>query len=492
MIVSTQLLAVAAAGLLLSLGCVIRGAAAAGDATQIDPAEPRVLRAGNVRMKFQDGQLRYMRVGDREIVRRIYFALRDERWETIHPRFTQASLNDHGDGFEILLSAECRRESVDYAWTGRITGTPDGTITFRARGVAGADFSSVRIGLCVLFGSSLAGESFQTFKAGDGTGPSSEGTFPHLVSPDLVAGKFCQLRYRSPEGYQVSCALQGAMFDMEDQRNWGDSSFKAYAPLPYGYPQVKKGEALEETVIIKTGDLRAVPQRSETVHFRPGEPIAKAKVPKLVAQSDAFVKAPEFVSINRNRAPYTDVPAVTWSYTSETHLPDDDTIMENPSALLDQAATIRSFNPDAALRAGPIHLRRSSAPVSAWAAEVMKNLALAGVEEACFDIPGGADAVLNDIAGHAGAAVLAIDPVAEPGSGEPAWAIQALAVREGEKTFVWLINRTAGKSRAMIDGARKPGNVVLLDPGGPATLKVDASGAIELTAYQVVRVEMGG
>src|SRR5258708_2214068 len=44
------------------------------------PAE--FLRAGPVRLKFADGELRYLRVGDKEIIRRIYFAVRAGNWDT--------------------------------------------------------------------------------------------------------------------------------------------------------------------------------------------------------------------------------------------------------------------------------------------------------------------------------------------------------------------------------------------------------------------------
>src|SRR4051794_3324508 len=36
---------------------------------------PRHLRAGPITLKFQDGQLRYLRVGEKEMIRRIYFGV---------------------------------------------------------------------------------------------------------------------------------------------------------------------------------------------------------------------------------------------------------------------------------------------------------------------------------------------------------------------------------------------------------------------------------
>ena len=41
------------------------------------------LRAGPLRMLYDNGGLRYIKWGEREILRRIYIALRDRNWETI-------------------------------------------------------------------------------------------------------------------------------------------------------------------------------------------------------------------------------------------------------------------------------------------------------------------------------------------------------------------------------------------------------------------------
>src|SRR5689334_8262477 len=64
-----------------------------------EAAEARELRAGPVRVKLADGQLRYIRVGDKEIIRRIYFAVRDDHWRTPMPQFTEYRVEDGQDHF---------------------------------------------------------------------------------------------------------------------------------------------------------------------------------------------------------------------------------------------------------------------------------------------------------------------------------------------------------------------------------------------------------
>ena len=50
-----------------------------------DLPEQRELRTGPLRMIFEQGDLRYVRLGDREILRRVYVAIRDRNWATVHP-----------------------------------------------------------------------------------------------------------------------------------------------------------------------------------------------------------------------------------------------------------------------------------------------------------------------------------------------------------------------------------------------------------------------
>jgi len=98
------------------------------------------LTAGPIRLKFQDGELRYLYVGDREIVRRVYFAVRDKLFDTVMPEFSRMEVRSEGGGFAIRLEAVCRGATADYRWTGEIAGTAEGRITFRWTGRPTARF----------------------------------------------------------------------------------------------------------------------------------------------------------------------------------------------------------------------------------------------------------------------------------------------------------------------------------------------------------------
>ena len=52
-----------------------------------------ILSAGPLTAEFETGDLRYIRLGDREIIRRIYAAVRDRNWRTISGQISDLTVN---------------------------------------------------------------------------------------------------------------------------------------------------------------------------------------------------------------------------------------------------------------------------------------------------------------------------------------------------------------------------------------------------------------
>ena len=220
------------------------------------------LTAGPVRLKFQDGELRYLYVGDREIVRRVYFAVRDSRWDTVMPELERVEFKRTGgrlpDQARRPLPATTSRISLGRGGRRR----PRASITFRVSGAAELPTSTPRaIGLNVLFGSdSLAGTAYQTT---DAAGQTTPGVFPLLVSPSLLTGKWTTLTYRTDRGMQVACRVTGADFGMEDQRNFGGQQLQSLQRPVVQYPSVPRARDAG-------GDAGAVPSGPTTPPTTPG------------------------------------------------------------------------------------------------------------------------------------------------------------------------------------------------------------------------------
>ncbi|MHB9024478.1 MAG: hypothetical protein ACYC7E_09915 [Armatimonadota bacterium] len=410
------------------------------------PGAPSYLFAGPLRLKFQDGELRYLRVGEREIVRRIYFAAREMDFDTAMPTFTKVDVQDGGDHFTIQLDAVCAGPTIDFRWHGIIEGTAEGKVTFSVQGLSPNGFQSPRVGICVLFGAeALAGTPYEV---ADTHGKTETGIFPHDVSPSLlVKQNFNTLRYRCEDGLEVRCAFTGRGSGMEDQRNYCDSSYKAYHSLEYPYPEVPAGMERSDSFTVEVSGAAHTSHGRKVIHvnLRQDEGHRLPLLPLETPSTDNLA----FVTLNTHRELYVGVEKITWAYNPSAHLPDNDMFMENVSAIVDQARTVRSFAPEAKIRIDPIHFdwpHPHTAPdprigkpfAAAWTAAMLVFLARAGVDEAVFAVgPGPSEDFLRHLRRFAGHPVRIVDisgPYPQP--------VQALAIEDGNTVHIWLINTT--------------------------------------------------
>jgi len=439
----------------MALGFWPKAANCAEPAMQNAGAESRELRAGPVRLKLADGQLRYVRLGDKEIIRRVYFAVRDDHWRTPMPQFTEYRVEDGQDHFTVHLSATCKLDQIDYRWTGTITGTPDGRVEFEAGGAPAADFRSNRIGFCILYGiPSLLGQPFTT----EGPTAMAKGVFPQLASPSLVARQFRKLAYTTPQGMTVTTTVDGAVCDMEDQRNWGDTSWKEYAPLPYAYPIAPKGKELRQKVTITVAGFDSSARRTpeEQILLKLGNASPGLRIPRIVP-ADALKGAAGFSDVNMHRDRFKGQSQVVWAYTPAEHLPDRDNLMDNVPGVMYQAQAAHAFAPQAKLGVGPVsfapekwpgHEPPDSAPyAAAWAAGFVQYAAMGGVEQVAFELGHGpAEAIIRDLQSHQG------QPVRVADSSRPDVPVSALSVEADGAQTVWVANRTGAPVEIMLEG----------------------------------------
>jgi hypothetical protein len=211
---------------------------------------PREVRAGPVTALLDGAFLRRIKVGPHELLRGVYAAVRDQNWGTVEPTFGRYELDEAADSFRLRFTAEHRQGEVDFVWDGEYVGEPSGRIVFRFDGVARSAFRKNRIGFCVLHPPELAGTPYVRETP---AGPIGE-RFPEQISPRRDISDMAALRYAvGPVG--VELRFEGDLFDMEDQRNWTDASYKTFCtPLARPYPvQMAAGQRISQTVTL---DLR--------------------------------------------------------------------------------------------------------------------------------------------------------------------------------------------------------------------------------------------
>ncbi len=200
------------------------------------PLPPCVrLWAGPLSLVYQAGDIRYLTLGDREILRRVYVAVRDPNWGTIPATLDNVCILRRAHSFEIRYDARHRHGTTDFAWHGRIVGEPNGTIIFDMAGEALSTFRYNRIGFCVLH---PMAECSGTECVVEHTDAALEpGAFPREISPHQPFRQIGAIRHRVTDNVWARVEMTGDTFEMEDQRNWTDASFKTYnTPLHLPFP----------------------------------------------------------------------------------------------------------------------------------------------------------------------------------------------------------------------------------------------------------------
>jgi len=211
------------------------------------------LRAGPLSLIYEDGDLRYIKLGDHEILRRIYVAVRDRNWGTVLPRYSNVQMEIGEASFRITYEVENRQGEIDFFWQGTITGEADGTILFTMDGTARSTFWRNRIGFCILHPAECAGAP-AVVEHVDGT--TERGTLPIYIVPDQPVLPFAEMRAMAHQvrpGVWAEVRFSGDIFEMEDQRNWTDASYKTFCtPLRLPYPvEIKAGTRVVQAVTLR-------------------------------------------------------------------------------------------------------------------------------------------------------------------------------------------------------------------------------------------------
>jgi hypothetical protein len=212
--------------------------------------ETRELQAGSLSLLYEDGGIRYVRWGAREILRRVYVAVRDRHWGTVPTVLSDLRINAGADSFDLSFNADCSRGDIQFGWRGTIKGDNKGTIVFSMEGEAKSTFHRNRIGFCVLHPiKECAGRPVIIERV---SGAINRGSFPRYVWAQQPFMDLKSLSHEVAPGVRARVAFEGDIFETEDQRNWADASYKTYStPLKLPFPvEVMKGTLISQKVTL--------------------------------------------------------------------------------------------------------------------------------------------------------------------------------------------------------------------------------------------------
>ena len=217
-----------------------------------DPHVPaRILHAGSLVCLYQAGAIRQIKAGEDEILRMIYPAIRDQNWGTVPGTISGEQIEEHKDSFSIRYDCRYSEGDIDYISTVRITGTKDNLLTFSMQGEAFSSFLKNRLGLNILH--PIRECAWRICKVTTHDGREYHAEFPVDISPHQPMKDIRSMAWTVGGDIHAFLELSGEVFEMEDQRNWTDASYKTYCtPLELPFPViVEKGKTLYQEVSLK-------------------------------------------------------------------------------------------------------------------------------------------------------------------------------------------------------------------------------------------------
>lgn len=196
----------------------------------------------------------------RPILRGVRAAVRDRGWRTVPVSALSFATTGNSAALSLL------HEGLGARVASRLqVGAVADELEIAWEGVNETDFDACRIGLVVLHNPSDAGRAV-TVTHSDGS--MQDAAFPVAISPHQPLTDIRALRAGA-----VTLRFDGDVFEMEDQRNWSDASFKTYGrPLALPYPyRVAAGEIVRQSLRIRVegSETDAAAQADAAIELRP-------------------------------------------------------------------------------------------------------------------------------------------------------------------------------------------------------------------------------
>ena len=197
-------------------------------------------------LELRGDELADIRRGGNVILRAVRAVVRDHGWNTV-PTIVTATESEEGS-----LRLHLRHEGLGAQLLSTLTIETSGgelRIAWDAENLR--DFSTCRTGLVVLHPASDAGRRV-TVTHSDGM--TEQTAFPTRISPHQPIMDIRALQVHAPDDADAVTTLRfdGDVFEMEDQRNWSDASFKTYSrplDLPYPYPMAA-GDRVRQSITV--------------------------------------------------------------------------------------------------------------------------------------------------------------------------------------------------------------------------------------------------
>ncbi len=192
------------------------------------------LNAGPLALTLRGLKLWNLRSAGVELWHGVAFLFRDADWGTPEPIIEHIESTRSDLAFDLRIAGRFAVDPV-IDFTLHIDGDPTGRVTVTGEAIPRGDIRASRIGLCVMHPMSACGAKIEVEHT---DGRTSRSTFPVLIPAWPPFMLIRALRHEYAPGCWARCAFVGDAFELEDQRNNSDASFKTYSrsnlmPRPY-------------------------------------------------------------------------------------------------------------------------------------------------------------------------------------------------------------------------------------------------------------------
>ncbi|NOZ32624.1 MAG: hypothetical protein GXP01_06030, partial [Alphaproteobacteria bacterium] len=221
--------------------------------------------------EFNLGRLDFLRTGSAirricwdgiEVVRGLDCLVRDAGWGTYEPQNVREELdvNLEAGSFRLRRRFGVGDGALNVDLT--ITATREGVLVAGFEATATRDVEVSRAGFTLLH--PLAGVAGMPLTVTHADGGQEQGRFPLAVVPAQPVFDIAGLSH-TVDGVRVEIGFDGEIFEMEDQRNWSDASFKTYCrplALPFPYTIAAGARVHQRIRVALSGSRRPVGEQA--------------------------------------------------------------------------------------------------------------------------------------------------------------------------------------------------------------------------------------
>lgn len=232
--------------------------------------EPMHLVAGGLATDLINGNLRTITYDGVEVLRAVSYLVRDRDWGTYSPRIENLAIEQGESAFSVSYTARCAGpDGTNLAIEARITGDASGRLIFEAEALSKSGFETNRCGFCILH--PITGVAGTGVIVEHVDGSREDTRLPDLIDPWQPFKDMRAITHTVRPGVTAECRMEGDTFEMEDQRNWSDASYKTYVrPLALPWPyEILANEPLRQRITLNIADRREAPAIAASI--RPTE-----------------------------------------------------------------------------------------------------------------------------------------------------------------------------------------------------------------------------